>query len=136
MQLTHLRATMVLMNVIDQSMLEKFMAEKNSIIASNATALSSKDLKFKKHYWSFPTFLKFILDKKNIPFEKAISKITSLPAKKYNIFQRGIIKEGYYADINILNNEIPQTVIINGQIVFDNNELKKKLAGFIIRGKK
>ncbi|MDI6734306.1 MAG: amidohydrolase family protein [Patescibacteria group bacterium] len=135
MQLTHLKATISLRD-IDCSMLEKLIAENSSIIASSTAALDPKHSKFKKNYWSFPTFLKLIVDKKIISFEKAISKITSLPAKKYNIPKRGTIQEGYCADINILNSETPQTVIINGQIVFDNNELKKKLSGSIIRGKK
>ncbi|MDI6820828.1 MAG: amidohydrolase family protein [Patescibacteria group bacterium] len=133
MKLTHLRATISLKDV-DCSILEKLIAKSGSIIASNARALGPKDLKFKRHNWTFPTFIKLILDKKIISFEKAIVKITSLPAKKLNISKRGVIKEGYYADINILNNEVPETVLINGQIVFDHGELKKKLPGTVIRG--
>ena len=45
----------------------------------------------------------FIRDKKIIPLELAIQKLTSLPAKRMNLSDRGLLKEGMYADIVIFD---------------------------------
>jgi N-acyl-D-amino-acid deacylase len=38
-----------------------------------------------------------------LSLEEAIRRMTSLPAKKFNIAKRGIIQEGYYADIVVFD---------------------------------
>ena len=40
---------------------------------------------------------------KDLSLEQAIAKITSIPAKHYGIQNRGLIKEGFIADINLIN---------------------------------
>ena len=64
---------------------------------------------------------------------QAIAKITSIPAQKYNISKRGLIKEDYYADINILRDNQPSEVIINGQLVLNQGIPQKILAGQILK---
>lgn len=87
-------------------------------------------------YGAFPRYLgHYVRELKLVSLADGIRKITSLPASKYGIKGRGLVREGYYADIVVLdehnikdmstpeNPEVtPQgieTVIINGKIVLN-----------------
>jgi N-acyl-D-amino-acid deacylase len=87
-------------------------------------------------YGTFPRYLgHYVRDLKLVSLPDAIRKITSLPASRYGIKGRGLVKEGYFADIVIFNEhnisdlstpENPEvnpqgieTVMINGKIVFN-----------------
>lgn len=50
---------------------------------------------------------KYVRDKKLISFEEAIYRLTGLPAENLNLHERGLIKEGYYADLVLFN---PHTI--------------------------
>ncbi|QOD59930.1 dihydroorotase [Polaribacter haliotis] len=45
-----------------------------------------------------------------IPIEKAVEKMSHNPAKLFQIEKRGFIKEGFYADLVLINPNKPQTV--------------------------
>ena len=47
----------------------------------------------------------FARDKQYIGLEQAIRKITSLPAQRFNLHDRGLLKENYAADITIFDGE-------------------------------
>ena len=64
-----------------------------------------------RSYGSFPRVLgRFVRQRRLFTWKEAIRKMTYLPAKFLGIKDRGIIKEGMYADIVIFN---PETVIDN-----------------------
>jgi len=48
-------------------------------------------------------FAHYVRDLGAISIEQAVCKATSLPAKHFNIRKRGMIAEGYYADINVFD---------------------------------
>ncbi|MEW6534056.1 MAG: amidohydrolase family protein [Candidatus Auribacterota bacterium] len=50
-------------------------------------------------YGTFPRFLCMVLADNIISAEEAVYKMTGLPARKFGIPLRGLIKEGYYADL-------------------------------------
>lgn len=55
-------------------------------------------------YGTFPKKLKqFVIDEKRMEFQMALRSMTSLPAQKFNIKNRGTIAKGYYADIAVIN---------------------------------
>ncbi len=55
-------------------------------------------------YGTFPRFIsEYVRKKKLIHLEEAIRKITSFPANRFNLKKRGLIKEGFYADIVIFD---------------------------------
>ena len=57
-------------------------------------------------YGSFARLLgKYVRDEKLIPLEEAIRRLTSFPANNLNINKRGMLKEGYYADIVVFDPE-------------------------------
>ncbi len=76
-------------------------------------------------------------------------KMTSLPAQRLGLADRGLIAEGMYADITIFDPqsvidratfEVPQQypegiryVIVNGVVTVDNGEHIKALAGRVLR---
>jgi N-acyl-D-amino-acid deacylase len=46
---------------------------------------------------------KYVRDKKVLSLEDAVRRMTSLPAQKFNLKQRGLLLEGYAADIVIFD---------------------------------
>ena len=59
-------------------------------------------------YGNFSRLLgKYVRDEKVIPMEEAIHKLTHLSAQKLKIEKRGLLKEGYFADVVIFD---PETV--------------------------
>ena len=81
---------------------------------------------------------KYVRDEKVIPLEEAIRRMTSLAAQKFQLKDRGLLKEGMAADIVIFDDktvsdhatfEQPHQystgfyyVLVNGQIVVDNGK--------------
>lgn len=64
-----------------------------------------------RSYGAFTTFLeRYVLQLKKLTWEEAIHKITYLPAQFFQLHQRGEIKNGYQADLVLLN---PNTVKAN-----------------------
>jgi N-acyl-D-amino-acid deacylase len=59
-------------------------------------------------YGSFPRKLKkYVLEEKIMDLKSAIRSMTSLPAGKFKIKERGKIVEDYYADVTVMNlNEV------------------------------
>lgn len=92
---------------------------------------------------------KYVRDEKIITLEEAVRRMTSLPARKFNLKQRGLILEGHFADIIIFDeNTISDqstysnphaytkgisTVIVNGQIVVDKGKHLGTRSGIVIR---
>ncbi len=63
-------------------------------------------------YGGFPRYLRQAYrESGTLSLEEAIRKVTSLPAKKFNLRGRGVLKEGAYADIVVFN---PETVTDKG----------------------
>jgi N-acyl-D-amino-acid deacylase len=50
---------------------------------------------------------KYVREEKVMSLEEAIRRMTSLPANKFNFKERGILKEGFFADLVVFNeNEV------------------------------
>lgn len=91
-------------------------------------------------FGSFPFFIQnYVRLRQSIPLETAIAKMTSLPAKVFNIRDRGIIKENMFADLTLFNfkkirnlatfnkpSAFPQGinyVLVNGKIALKNGKI-------------
>ena len=104
-------------------------------------------------YGTFPRFIhEFVNIKKMLTLTEAIRKITSFPAGILGLNRRGIIKEGYWADLVIFDpDSFADTatydnpcryptglffVLVNGQIVADKSGLTKNLPGHVLNSGK
>ena len=111
-------------------------------------------LKYNPHpraYGNFSRLLgKYVREEKVIPLEEAIYKLTSLTADKLKIKKRGLLKEGYYADVVLFD---PSTisdhatfddphqlatgmhhVFVNGVQVLNEGEHTGATPGRVVRG--
>jgi N-acyl-D-amino-acid deacylase len=100
---------------------------------------------------TYPRILgRYVRDQHLMPLEFAIHKMTGLPAGNLSLNRRGLIREGYFADITIFDprtvidratfeepNQYPvgiNFVIVNGEIEVDNGRRTPVLAGRVLRG--
>jgi len=93
---------------------------------------------------------KYVREEKVISLEEAVRRMTSLPAQKFGLAGRGLLKEGYAADIVIFNeNEVQDLstfqkphayskgfkyVLVNGQLVAENEVHLGTRSGTTLRG--
>lgn len=104
---TRLKALVFYKN-INMSLVSELFIHPKSFISSNTMRLSEK---------AFLKFLQMVNGKLSI--EEAIKKITGKPSQFFNLKDRGIIKEGYFADLVLFKDSgapIIEIVIVNGQI--------------------
>ncbi len=102
-------------------------------------------------FGSMPRFLgHYVRDLKLMPLEQGVSKMTSLPAQRERLVDRGLLKEGYFADITVFDPDtIDDTatyakpdglsrgvkyVFVNGQLEFEDGKLTGAMAGQGLRG--
>ncbi|MGZ4845138.1 MAG: N-acyl-D-amino-acid deacylase family protein [Candidatus Angelobacter sp.] len=102
-------------------------------------------------YGSMARFLgHYVRDLQLLPLEQAIRKITSLPAQREHLVGRGLIKEGFFADITIFDPgsiidkatytqpaqlaEGVKYVLVNGQVAFENGKATGAMAGKALKG--
>jgi len=125
-------------------------------IGLDANELSLDGPLFEPHthprsFGSMPRFLgHYVRELQLMPLEQAIRKITSLPAQREHLVGRGLIKEGFFADITIFDpgNIIDKAtytqpaqlaegvkyVIVNGQVAFENGKATGVMAGKALKG--
>jgi N-acyl-D-amino-acid deacylase len=93
---------------------------------------------------------KYVRDEKVISLEEAVRRMTSLPAQKFNLRDRGLLREGFAADILIFDENIVKDlstfekphaystgfkyVIVNGQLVVENEKHLGTRSGKPLKG--
>lgn len=100
---------------------------------------------------SYPRILsRYVRDEKLLTLEQAVHKMTGMSAARVGLRERGVLREGAFADITVFD---PQRVrdratfeqpnqyaeginyvIVNGQLAVDNGRRTPALAGRILRG--
>ena len=134
----------------DEAWLEKLLAHPYSAFETDAI-ITGKGVPHPAGYGAMPRVLgHFVRNRKLFPLEDAVRRITSLPAQRFGLKKRGIIREGAFADLVIFD---PATiddrttyttptqepagidyVMINGQIVVDQGRFDvQKLHGQVLR---
>jgi N-acyl-D-aspartate/D-glutamate deacylase len=62
-----------------------------------------------RHYGTYPKVLgKYAREEGTLTWEEAVRKMTSFPAQRFGILDRGLLRPGMWADITVFN---PETVI-------------------------
>jgi len=93
---------------------------------------------------------RYVHELKVIRLEEAIRRMTSLPAQKFNLHTRGLIREGMAADIVVFDEMTvgdaatftnPHVyskgfnyVMVNGEVVIDNGKLTGVRSGVVLKG--
>ncbi|UCC39645.1 MAG: D-aminoacylase [Candidatus Aminicenantes bacterium] len=111
----------------------------------------SQDIPHPRNYGSFPRFLgRYVRERKLLSLPDAIKKMTSMPAAKMKLKDRGSIKKGNFADLVIFDPSViadlatytepeqyPQGidyVIVNGKAVIDRGKHTGELPGKTLHG--
>jgi len=101
-------------------------------------------------FGAMPRFLgRYVRDLHLLPLEQAIRKMTSLAAQRNHLRDRGLVKEGFFADITIFDpatirdnatyekptqlSEGVKYVFVNGQLEFENGQATGVKAGKPLR---
>jgi N-acyl-D-amino-acid deacylase len=102
-------------------------------------------------YGTFPRILrKYVREEKLLTLEDALRKFSALPAQRMRLADRGVLKQGMWADIVIFDPETirdvatfenpnqlsigMQYVLVNGTPVIDGGQMTNALPGKVLRG--
>ena len=102
-------------------------------------------------YGGFPEALAWVREKGLVTLEDMVRKMTSMPAGAIGLKDRGLLKEGFWADVVVFNPETVKSrcsykndarpeypegipyVIVNGQLIIDDSEHTGALPGKVLR---
>ncbi len=140
---------------MEETSTEKIIAHPNVMISSDAGIHApyppmNRKIAHPRAYGTFPRAIsKYVRERKICSLEEMIRKMTSMPAEKIGLKDRGKIVEGYFADIVIFDYDKIQDkatftephqypdgipyVIINGQVVVSNYEHTGIMSGKVIK---
>ena len=102
-------------------------------------------------YGTFPRILaKYVREEKALTLEDAIRKMSALPAQRMRLTDRGVLKQGLWADVVVFDpatirdlatfdhpNQLSQGmqyVLVNGTLVIDEGKMTGQLPGKVLRG--
>jgi dihydroorotase/N-acyl-D-amino-acid deacylase len=102
-------------------------------------------------YATFPRILrKYVREEKKLTLEDAIRKFSALPAQRMRLTDRGVLKQGMWADVVVFDpdkirdvatfddpnrlSEGMDFVLVNGALVIDNGKMTAALPGKVLRG--
>jgi len=106
-----------------------------------------------RSYGTFPRILaRFVREKKILSLEAAVRKMTALPARSLGLRDRGLIREGFRADLVLFDpltirdtatyarpHAYPEGifwVMVNGRMAAENGRATGVLAGRVLRGRR
>ncbi len=140
-----------LLDCLSEENVKKAIAHPLSIIASdgagyNVAHKDTGELVHPRCFGTFPRVLgKYVREEKLLKLEEAVKKMTSMPAKKLGLANRGILKKDYIADVVVFDSEKiagvataegpyqyaegVEQVIINGKLVMRDRKLTGEMAG-------
>ena len=102
-------------------------------------------------YGAFPRILrKYVREEKKLTLEEAIRKFAALPAQRMRLTDRGVLKQGMWADVVVFDPETVRDVatfddpnrlaegmeyvLVNGIPVIENGKMTRALPGKVLRG--
>lgn len=130
--------------------LKKFLRHRNGALNTDAI-ITGRGLPHPAAYGSFPRVLgQYVREQNIMPMEEAVRKMTSLTARRFNLTDRGVIKQGMWADITVFDpvkvrdnatydkpDASPsgiEYVLVNGEVVVHQGELNKEArSGQVLR---
>jgi N-acyl-D-amino-acid deacylase len=149
-------ATRVLVTSISEDDIRAIVASPFALVGSDGNCVApygivSKGMPHPRFYGTFPRILSHYVNDENIlPLELAIHKMTGATARALRLKDRGLLKEGFRADIVIFDpkdfkdratyadpHQFPTgsrtTVIVNGTLVVENAMHTGALPGIVLK---
>jgi N-acyl-D-amino-acid deacylase len=140
-----------LVDCLDEENVKKAIKHPLSIIASDGSGYGvsfkeSGELVHPRSFGTFPRVLgKYVREEKILAIEEAVKKMTSTPAKKFGLNDRGIVEKGKIADLVVFDaekisdkatienpyqySEGISEVIVNGKMAMQGGKLTKEMGG-------
>ena len=149
-------ATRVLVTSISEDDIERIVASPNALVGSDGNCVApygtvAKGMPHPRFYGTFPRIIHhYVRERGALPLELAIHKMTGATARALKLKDRGLLKQGYRADVAIFDPEdfrdratyadphqFPSgartSVIVNGVMVVENARHTGKLPGVVLR---
>jgi N-acyl-D-amino-acid deacylase len=148
-------AVNVILFYVREEDLEQVMRHPLSMFGSDGKILKvngplSQGKPHPRNFGAYPRVLgRYVRERKTLTLPEAIQKMTSLPAKRLFLEKRGLIREGFYADLTLFDPEkvrdtatfeFPQQypegieyVLVNGQTVLEKGKRTKARPGKILK---
>lgn len=148
----------VSLEVLSDRNVDKAIQDPFSIISSNGVGYPKEhdvtgDRVHPRNFGTFPRiFSKYVRDRKLLSWEEAVHKMTGKPAAKFRIQERGLLQEGFRADIVVFD---PETiadkatmedpyrypdgirfVLVNGEVAAEEGVWTGSRSGEVIRSRK
>lgn len=137
---------------LDHDQVKRAVTHPLSFVATDGGGFSDKikdKLVHPRCFGSATKFLRFVISENALPLEKAIKKLTSGPANKIGIKNRGEVKIGNFADLVIFDPEKIDSqascqnpyqhsqgieyVFVNGKMALAEGKLTRQLPGYVLR---
>jgi N-acyl-D-amino-acid deacylase len=141
--------------LMDEADIRRIMAARYTMIGTDAWGVNPEGVTghgkpHPRYYGTYPRILgKYVREEKVLTLEEAVRKMTSFPAQRLGLADRGLLKEGMWADIVIFDAEhvidradyldphqFPRGilhVLVNGQFVVKNERQTDALPGKVLR---
>jgi len=144
-------ATMIVFQMHEDDVRTVISSPLSSVASDGwATSPSAGGKPHPRAYGTFPRVLgKYVREEKLLSLEDAVRKMTSLPAGKLGLTDRGILREGFWADIVVFDPETitdkatyanphqyPEGiyyVLVNGQVAVQNGKLTGARPGRVLQ---
>jgi N-acyl-D-amino-acid deacylase len=142
-------------HVIDEADLQRYMRWGLTMVGSDGSSLATEGplsvgWPHPRNFGTFPRVLaRYVRDQKVLSLAEAVRKMTSAAAQRLGLRDRGILREGCWADITLFDPEAVQDnatfeqplaypsgipyVIVNGQVVIDGGCHRGVMAGMVLR---
>src|ERR1700720_2838444 len=123
----------------------------NDSSGTSPEGILGKEHPHPRAYAAFPRILrKYVREEKKVALEDAIRKFSALPAQRMRLTDRGVLKQGMWADVVVFDpntvrdvatfddpnrfSEGMDFVLVNGTIVIENGKMTGMLPGKVLRG--
>ena len=130
---------------------QPWVAVDNDSSGTSPEGLLGQEHPHPRAYGTFPRILrKYVRGEKKLALEDAIRKFSSLPAQRMRLTDRGVLKQGMWADVVVFDpatirdlatfekpNQLSQGmnyVLVNGVPVIDQGKMTGVLPGKVLRG--
>jgi N-acyl-D-amino-acid deacylase len=139
-------------HAIGEEDLQRILVHPATMIASDGeVAVFGRNVPHPRSYGTFARVLGvYVREKKLLPLEVAVQKMSALPAQRLGLSDRGVLRTGMKADITIFNPDTVRdtatfekphsyaegvtVVLVNGQVAFEDGKMTAARPGRVLYG--